>query len=288
MSLEEIVQRILSIRKDLTCEEVLTMIEKKKGEAMGYLTDEAAARIVATGLEVGGFSVTVSPPKVLIRDLISGLNDVTVVGRVIIVYPLRTFLRPDKTEGGVARLLIADKSGTLMVVLWDDKASLVGSRRVKQKQIVKLSHGYLREGRDGTLELHVGLRGGVLVSPPSARESDYPSIRQFIEKIAKITLSHKRANVLGIVQNTSPVKEFKRKDDTVGKVRRMQLRDESGQITVVFWNNKVDELSDAKRGGRLQIINSRVKRGFDGRLELHVEKATHVEILTGRQGKEQL
>lgn len=276
MGLEEIVQRILSFRGDLTREEILRTIEEKKRTAEGFLTDEAAARIVASEL---GVEVLREPirPEVWIRDLVSGLNDVTVVGRAIAIYPPQTFIRPDGTEGKVARLLITDKTGTLKVVLWDDKVSLAEAGKVETGQIIKVSHGYVREGLDGRLELHVGLRGDVQVSPPGAVESDYPSIADFIQKIGKITRKHKKASVLGVAQNVYPASEFKRRDGTCGKVMRLDLRDDTGQITVVLWNEKVNELGDIKRGDRLQIINGKVKERLDGRLELHVEKATYVE-----------
>jgi len=276
MDLEEIVQRILSSRGDLTREKVIGMIEEKKRTAGGFLTDEAAARIVASEL---GVEVLREPirPEVWIRDLVSGLNDATVVGRAIAVYPPQTFNRPDGTEGRVARLLIGDKTGTLKVVLWDDKVSLVEGRKVETGQIIKVSHGYVREGLDGRLELHVGLRGDAQVSPPGAVESEYPPIAYFIQKIGKITGKHKKASVLGVVQNVYPASEFKRRDGTRGKVMRLDLRDDTGQITAVLWNEKVDELGDVKKGDHLQIMNSKVKERLDGRLELHVEKATYIK-----------
>ena len=278
MGLEEIVQRILSSRGDLTREEVLRMIEEKKRTAEGFFTDEAAARIVASEL---GVEVLREPfrPEVWIRDLVSGLNDVTVVGRAIVVYPPQSFIRPDGTEGKAARLLIADKTGTLKVVLWDDKVSLVDARKVEPGQIIKVSHGYVRDGLNGRLELHVGLRGDVQIYPPGAEKSEYPPITHFIQKIGKITQKHKKVSVLGVVQNVYPASEFKRRDGTSGKVMRLDLRDDTGQITAVLWNEKVDELGDVKRGDYLQIMNGRVKERLDGRLELHVERATYTESL---------
>lgn len=275
MDIKEIVQQILSFRGDLTREEVLRMVEEKKRTAKGFFTDEAAARIVASELGVEIFRKPFRP-EVRIRDLVSGLNDVTVVGRVIAVYPPQTFTRSDGTEGKVSRLLIADKTGKLKVVLWDDKISLIEVRKVEQGRIVKVSHGYVREGLNGRLELHVGLRGDVQVSPPSALEIEYPPIAHFIQKIGEITRKHKKASVLGMVQNVYSASEFKRGDGTWGKVMRLDLRDDAGQITVVLWNEKVDELGSVKRGDHLQIINARVKERLDGRLELHVERATYI------------
>ena len=261
MGLEEILDRILSSRKDLGRSEVLRMIEDKRKAAGGYFTAEAAASIVASEL---GVEIPREPfrPEVSIHDLVSGLNDVTVVGRVIVVYPPKTFTRPDQTEGKVSRLLIADKSGTSRVVLWDDKAILAEVGKIGQGQVVRVSHAYVRQGLDGKLELHVGLRGDIQASPSDVDESEYPSITNFTEKIGKITRKHRRANVVGIVQIFYPISEFKRKDGTPGKVRRLELRDDTGQTTVVVWNEKVDELASVEKGNSLRIMNAKVKECF--------------------------
>jgi len=62
-------------------------------------------------------------------------------------------------------------------------------------------------------------------------------------------------------------------------VRRLRLGDETGQITVVLWNEKVDELGDVTEGDRLQIMNAKVKERLDGELELHGESSAQASIL---------
>jgi len=280
MGLDEVIEQILIARRDLKREEVLNMIEEKKREAGGYFTDEGAARLVASELGVEVFREPFQP-EILIRDLVSGLNDVTITGRVITVYPPKTFTRPDRTEGKVAHLLIADNSGTLNAVLWDDKVSLVEDKKIKEGEIIRVSHGYVREGIDGKPELHVGLRGDVLISPPGIVDQEYPPPAHFLQKIGEVTKKHAKASILGTVQRINPVSTFERRDGTQGKVRRIQLRDKTGQITLVLWNDKVDELGDIKTGDHLKIVDGRVKENVDGRLEIHTKNATKIEILTG-------
>lgn len=282
MDLEQIVQRILLVRRDHTREEVLKKIYEKKRSAEGYFLDEVAARIVAfeLGVEIPKDEAEASWTELSIENLVSGLNDVTITGRVIIVYPVQTFSRPDLTEGKVARLLIADKTGTLKTVLWDDKVSLIEDNEIASGQIISALHGYVREGLDGKLEVHVGTRGEIQISPPDLVESEYPPISSFVEKISAVTGKRKKTNVLGVVQRVYPVSEFKRANGTHGKVRRLQLRDETEQITVVFWNQRVDELGDVETGDHLRIMNARVKELAGGLVELHVEKATQIEKVT--------
>ena len=277
MSLENIVKRILLLRPNLSHREVLKRIEEKKKGVEGYLMDETAARIVATELGVE-IPREVFKTEILIKDVVSGLNDVTVTGRIITVNSPQTFTRSDMTRGTVAHLLIADKTGTIRVAFWNDKTSLVETGKLVQGQVIKVSHGYVREGLDGKPELHVGSRAEIQVSPSNVKESDYPKIISFIKKITEIK-KKTRASVLGTVQQVYPVSTFERSDGSQGKVMRLKLSDETGQITTVFWNKKVDELGDVKRGDSLQILNGRVKEGLNGQLELHVEKSTQIKLL---------
>jgi replication factor A1 len=160
MSLEEIVDRIIASHPNLKRNEVLEMIEKKKRGAGDFLTDETAARIVASEL---GLESKKKPLRleIQIQDLVSGLNDVTVTGKIVAVYPPKTFTRRDWTEGELASLLISDNNVTLRVVLWDDKVNLVKSSKIQREQNIRVSHGYVREGWGGGLELHVGKRGNI-------------------------------------------------------------------------------------------------------------------------------
>ena len=279
MSFEDIVDQILSSRRDLTRGEVLRMIEEKTASAEDFFTDEAAARMVASDLAV---EIPTEPlqPRMEIKHLISGVNDATVTGRIIIIYHPQTFTRSDMTEGKVARLLVADRSGTLKVVLWDEKTRIIENGKIQQGQIAKFSHGYTRKGFDGKLELHMGSQAEIKTAPPDADENRYPHVTQFLKKIREITIKNKKTNVVGIIQRIYPVTTFKRRDETEGKVRRLQLEDETGRITAAFWNQKVDELGEVEIDDYLQIMDARVKQRLDGGVELHVDNRTQIQILT--------
>lgn len=161
-SLEEIVNRILSSRSDLNRKEVMKIIEGKKKAARDFLTDETAARIAASEF---GVKIVKKPfrLKIKIQDLVSGLNDVTITGQIDVVYPPKTFRRRDWTEGRLANLVVSDESGSLRVVLWDNKVELVEKGNLQRDQRIRISHGYVREGWNGKPELHLGDRSSIKV-----------------------------------------------------------------------------------------------------------------------------
>jgi len=279
MGEEEIIQNILSHCSDLTREEIMAIIEKKKVASGGLLTNEAAARLVAAecGVEI---KLAKALPRINIAQLIAGLTDVTVYGRVLLVAKPRVFSRPDG-NGQLTRLLIADKTGTIQVALWDEKAEL--AKKIQARQIVKVLHGYVRQSR-GETELNVGQRGDIQTTPTNVKESDFPYIEYFLEKIHNITSFHKKVNLEGTIQAIYPLSSFQRNNGTQGKVIRILLYDETGTVPVVFWNEKAEKIAEAEKGTLLLLINAKVKRGRqDGLLELHVDDFADVEILDSRE-----
>ena len=244
------------------------------------MTEETAARLVASELGIEITQELLHLKEIPISDLVSSLNNVTVTGRVLIAHQTQTYNRKDETEGQLARLLIADKTGTLRILLWNDKAELVRNEKLQQGQIVRVLHGYVREARDGDLELHLGQRGELQINPSDVKESNYPETSSFMAKIGEVTGKQKKANVIGTVQSISQVTVFQRRDGTEGKVLRMMLEDATGQITAVFWNDQVDAVNHVQIGDRLEIMDAKVKEQIDGRLELHVENRVHVVRLS--------
>jgi replication factor A1 len=280
MSFNEVIEQILSSRLALTREEVLNMIDKKKREAMGFFTNEVAARLVASEL---GLEIRHEPfqSEVLVRDLVSGLRDVTVTGRVIAVYPPKTFTRSDWTEGRVANLLIADKTGTLKVVLWDKKASLVEAGNVEQEQIVRVSHGYVREGRSGKLELHVGLRGSIQTLPADALENEYASTNDFHEetkKVAEVKKEDGPITVEGTVITTPITRDVVISQGETVAVSSFELEDDTGKILVSAWRTLVNIVKNLTPGTWIKIKNAYVRKGFSDQLELTSRAVTSIEI----------
>ena len=280
MSAEDVVRRIVAVRGDLSVEEIRARIEAKKAESGGYLADEVAARIVAAEL---GVKLPKEAPRleVAIKDLVSGLGKVTVVGRVVAVYPPRVFRSPLGTERKTASLLIADKTGMLRVVLWNDEVELLRALGVERGKIIRVVNGYVSRGRDGKLELHLGRRGEIEVDPEDVKGKNYPLIPR-LKRIAQILPSerNRRISVVGRIVEKAPLSTFERRDGSTGRLLRFTLVDETGAIPVAAWNERAEALEKAELDGFLLLVNVKVRERSDKRLELHVDHRTYVESLT--------
>jgi len=279
MTAKKMIEQILATHPEISREQILERLDREKTKTGSFISDDVLLRMIAAefGVEVSKEARTLT---LLIRDLIPGLNDVTVVGRVVAVFPSKTF--EANKRGKVASLLIVDENSILRIVLWNDKTEVMESGKVKVGHIIRFSHGYTKEDYSGRVELHIRKRSEIEINPKDVEAKDYPTISKFVTKIGEITQSHKnkRANITGTVKKLFPISTFTRRDSTSGKVMRFIFADETGEIPVVVWNEKVDELEETMRkGAKLQLVNAKVKKTISTGLEIHVNSQTYVETI---------
>jgi replication factor A1 len=277
MTAENIVRQIVSTCPGISRKQILERLESEKRRTGGFISDEALLRLIATELGCAVPNGKEFIPTLSLGDLISGLNNVTVVGRVVAVFSPRTF--SGIRSGKFASLLIADKSGILRIVLWNDKANLIESGTLKVRQIVRFSHGYTREDYNGKIELHIGERCEVEINPRDVEAKDFPTISNFTTKMGELAHVHRnrKVNVIGTVRKLFSASNFERRDLSSGKVMRFVLADDTGEVPVVVWNEKVDELGKIlKVGVGLQIVNAKLKKAIGEGLEIHVDTMTYV------------
>lgn len=276
MTPEEIIQQILSKHPEVSRNQILENLETEKTKTGGLITDETLLRLIAAryGVEILKDKVY---RKLSISHLVPGLNDVTVTGRVVVVYPPRNF--NGERSGKVANLMIADKDATLRVVLWNDKVNLFESGALKAGQVIRFSHGYTREDRKGKVELHLGSKSQIEIEPQNVKADEYPSIGKFATKINKITKDGDNVHLAGKVKEVFSASTFTRSDMSTGTVMRVTLVDETGEIPVVIWNEKVEELEKSlKVNANLHLVNAKVKENANGEFEVHVGSYTYVEV----------
>jgi replication factor A1 len=284
MSAEKIIEQILSRRPEISREEILEKLEMEKRKTGGFISDAVLLRMIAAEFSVEIPQDVALTPTLSIVDLILSLNDVTLIGRVVAVFPPKAF-KGDKS-GKVASLLVADQSDILRVVLWDDKTNFIESGEIKVGQVIRFSHGYTREDWSGRVELHIGEKSEIEINPQDVEAKDYPTIGKFTIKIGEITQAHKnkRVSIKGTVKELFSASTFKRQDSTSGKVMRFILADETGEIPVVVWNEKANELENViKKDVKLQVVNAKVKKATNEGLEIHVDAGTYMETLAASE-----
>jgi replication factor A1 len=278
MTSQGIIQEIMAKNPLISQEQIIENLRAEKARTGGLLGDETLLRLIAAKFGVQVQQNTIHNSGILsINRLLAGLYDVTVAGRLIAVFPAKTFQGAEKS-GKFATLMLADKEGILRVVLWNEKAELVERGELKAGQAVRLMHGYTREDRYGKTELHLGNKSQIEFEPES-KANEYPSIERFATKINTLNTTSGSVNLSGEVKEVLGENSFIRSDSSVGTVTRLTLADDSGLVTVVFWNEKATELENTlKPNARLLLINARVKEGQNGGVEVHVDSNTFIDV----------
>jgi len=127
--------------------EIEKRVDEKRSKLSGFISKEGAAQIVAAEL-----GISFENEQLKINELLPGMRSVNVVGKVINLFPVRTFTTKKGEESKVANFWIADDSANIKVVLWDtNHVALIEAGKIGEGVVVEISNATMRES-----ELHLG------------------------------------------------------------------------------------------------------------------------------------
>jgi replication factor A1 len=277
MTTQDIIQAILAKHPEMSEQQIQETLTQERTRSGGLLGDETLLRLIAAKLGVEVVQQKTEFSRILSSGhLFAGLNDVSVEGRLVAVFPARSFNGGEKS-GKFANLMIVDDDSILRVVLWNEKAEVVENGELKAGQIVKLLHGYTRDDQYGKVELHLGNKSRIEVNDNP--QTEYPGVEKFASKIGEITNTFSNVHLAGMVKEVFGSKSFTKGDGTEGKLLRFTLSDGSAETTVVVWNDKVNELErQLKPTTCLSIINGKVKEKESGGFEIHIDSTSFVHV----------
>lgn len=155
---ETLIEKIVE-QSDLNRGDVETRVKSKMQQLSGLISKEGAAHIVANELNVIIQHDTTS--KVKMKDIMPGLRDIEVVGKIVRKYELRTF-EVSGRSGKVASLMFADETGKMRLVMWGSANEKFES--MKEGDVLKVKGAYVRENNNFT-ELHSNDRSVVEINP---------------------------------------------------------------------------------------------------------------------------
>lgn len=242
--------------------------------------------------EIEEFDLEVPDAKqIKVEDLKDGVYDVTLTVRVIQVFRFTTFTRKsDGKEGKVISLKGADETGSIRVVFWDDNAEKM--KDVSEGEVIRVTGGYTREGRNGEIELHAGRTSKIERGLDKEIEvsEDLGEIRESLGKkpISELELGMWDVDIEAKVVQVMPPKSFEKKNGTDGKVQNFVVADESGSIRVTIWDERVDQLEELKEGDIIRVQHGYVKEGFRDDVEFHLGQRAEVERNPGDSNLDQL
>ena len=287
ISLEEIVKRIV-LQTGLSREDIMNRIDEAIKNVNGLLTKVGAALVLADKLkvkiELDQIDATTSPddaPSLKIKDLVDGMRNIIVFGRVSRIFPVKTFPRQDGRKGKVSALMLKDDTGDVRVTLWDQKATLV-ENAISVGDVIGVYNGYTKINKfSNNVEINVSNRGTIKPATGDIDTNQFPEVQgDKPVNIADISESVSFCTVHGKVLQKFPKKSFERNGKTK-YVAKINIADESGGISVVFWTDRMDDYERVEEGKTYQFNGLGVrKNNYNQKLELHVNRRTEIKNST--------
>jgi ssDNA-binding replication factor A large subunit len=277
MTHQQIIENILSKHSELTNEKIFAEFELEKQKNGNLIEEKTLWRMIGARYGVESNRKTTFNGKLSISDLISGLYNVSIKGRIVAVYPIKSF-QGDK-PGKFANLIISDKNAIIRVILWNEKTGCIDSNKIVPGDIILVSQGYTREDSKGKVELHVGKKSEIKILKTDVNLEDYPSIKKFSKKISEITPDLSEVHIIGAVKKIFPIKTFFRNDSSEGLLLRFILYDETGEIPVVAWNKQAEKIKRLiDKNSKLKLVNAKINLASDKSLELHINSYTYFDL----------
>ena len=281
---ETLFSELLKNKQGLTTEELRSKIdEKRKSVGSGYLTDQGALYLVA-----GEMGVSLQPsasPDMAIKDVYIGANDLTLVARVLSVYPIAAYKRrKDGTDGKYRRLALFDGKQVIRLTVWDEQAEEVSKLGLEQDMAVRVVSAYVRQGLDGKPNLNLGARGRIEVLTDERKAGELATLARTTEPLVKISQDSQFVAVECLIKNEPRYSEFVRSDGTPGSLYQFVGTAPGGreETRIVIWSPS--QRPDLKPGQRVVVTNLRSRRSAGGEFELHGDAGS--VIVVGARRKE--
>lgn len=158
--------------------EIADRVNSKLQQFSGLVSKEGAAHIIANELGIKLLDNAGSFSKLKIDKIISGMQNVEVVAKVLSVYPVRQF-NSNGREGQVGSALLGDDTGVIRSVFWNEQANKLAF--MNKGDVVKLRGVYVKESRNNALELHFNSRSAIVMNPPG----ESVQVKEFVRDVAR-------------------------------------------------------------------------------------------------------
>jgi len=275
---DSLLDEILKSKPGLTRDQVMKQVqEKKRDVGAGFLTDQGALFLIAGELGVQLSHMTST--DLALKDLYAGANDITIVSRVLAVYPISEYKRKDGTVGRYRRLSLFDKTSVARLTIWDDNQDALNLAGISVDTPVRVSNGYVKPGLDGKPNLNLGKRGRIEALDDEALVSKLIPLSGLVKRIGEVEEGQSVPAVEGTSPFGSRFSSFTRSDGSGGSMTQFELVEDAEQkkrMRVVIWNPVSVEV---KAGERVQVTNLRVRKSINGDLELHGDNGSVVRAL---------
>jgi len=304
-SVDELYQQLIDL--GMSEEELEKKVKNKVEEYGGFMSKQGVLFIIAreNGLELRSpeideylydeleEEVDYDEFTIDVSDLKEGMTNIVLLGKILTVQKVREFVRKDQSVGKVCSFLLGDSTGTVKIVLWDERADIVNQEYFKQNELVRSVGGYAKLGQNEAIEVHLGKKGTLILSPEVSgkKREQLEAVMiagsgDFTPKGSLKPLSQalEQNKYVSIVKGNVLIEEFKELELKSGDksfLLTILLEAEDTTIRVKAWGMQAVEcLKTINDGDFISITNLAVKENkYTLEKELSLTKNSSVELL---------
>ena len=281
----KMIEIILEEKEEITFEKLRDMIEEKKRKVgAGYLTDQGALFLVAADLGVSFDKANKSENS--IKDLFVGARDISTIGRILSIHPIRSFLKRDSNQETKNRIIIIyDKESSIKIKLWDEFVNIPEQIGITVGDLVKISKGQVKSGMDGKPIINLS-GNGTIEHLPDEKKHNIPTIEEIT--ITTDTLDAPKENLVisGIIKTDPRISGFTNIRGEHSKSLQFETTNDSNsrQIRTIIWNINEENIPKSLTANqKIKLIGVKVKAGNpnygNGDLEIHGDEGTAIDFI---------
>ena len=261
ISVDELYQKLLD--SGISEAELDKQVQNKESEFGGFMSKQGILFIIAkeNGIYIQSPEISEQVYEefeekidydeftVELSELNEEMRNIVLLGKILQIYETREFSRKDGTGGKVSSFLFGDTSQTVKVILWGDKADISKNEYFRVDELIRIIGAYAKKGKENNLEVHLGKRGKIILSP----EITNKNLRLRLDSIKfknqngreikqKSTLKIKDLvesfKYIKTIQGQVQIDEFKeinKKSEDKTFLLKLFLSDDSASIRVLIW-----------------------------------------------------
>ncbi|MFX1314424.1 MAG: hypothetical protein ACFE9T_01040 [Promethearchaeota archaeon] len=301
-NIEDIYQALLNAGIDE--EEIERQVKEKFNDYQGFMSKQAILILIAKehGLTVHGSSgnsaiyqkveneIDYNDFIVPVSKIIENMNNIVITGRIIKKFNKKEFLKKDGSVGMVGSFIIADSSGQIKIVVWNEQTEIMDNEYFNGGQVIQIIGGYSKKGLKEELEVHLSKKGRIVLSPKSIDSINLPEIyeprkRSNERNISKIMIKdlYNKDGFIRAITGIAQIEEFKEitlKNGEKTFLLKLILTDDSSSIRVLVWGMyAVESLRILSKGNSIQLSNVFLKKNsYTNEKELIFTKNSRLEI----------
>jgi len=210
---EALVTEVIRNKPEISRESLMERVqEKKRTVGSGYLTDQGALFLIAG--ELGVKLQHMITADLTLKDLHIGANDITVVARVLAIYPVAEFKKKDGSGvGRYRRVNLFDRNGVGRLTIWEDNEEAMKLSGIEVDAPVRVVSAYVKQGLDGRPNLNLGKRGRIEVITEASAASKLASLSMLSKQVGEVQAGEIVLGVEGLAATDSRRSRFVRRDD---------------------------------------------------------------------------